>query len=233
MLMKMHETALRYLEVAAWMLGTLLLATYLGSRWWYAHGRDEGVAAFDEARGTIQRAPPAAEGVDVSTWSPERIERYRAAASTAGVPLAMLRIPALKLAVPVFDGTSEHNLNRGAGRIEGTAQPGGPGNLGIAAHRDGFFRALKDVQVGDLLVVERLHATDVYRIVSTTIVDPSDVSVLAPTLTSSVTLVTCYPFYFIGSAPQRFIVHAERVPSKRTPAGQKPAGVEGRVASGR
>ena len=139
----------------------------------------------------------------------------------------------MKLAVPVFDGTSEQNLNRGAGRIPGTARIGEPGNLGIAAHRDGFFRVLKDVRIGDVLLLERLGATDAYRIVSTVIVDPSDVSVLEPTATHSVTLVTCFPFYYVGSAPQRFIVHAQLSP-KKTPAGEKkPAGVEGRVALGR
>jgi sortase A len=169
----------------------------------------------------------------MSMWSRARVERYRESLRTAGVPLAVLRIPAVKLTVPVFEGTSEQNLNRGAGRIAGTAQIGELGNVGIAAHRDGFFRVLKDVQIGDLLVLERLGATDAYRIVSTTIVDPSDVSVLQPTATHSVTLVTCYPFYFVGSAPRRFIVHAQYVSSKKTPAGDMPAGVEDRVALGR
>jgi sortase A len=233
--------SLRYLEVAAWTLGTLLLATYAGAQWWYAHGRDEGIAAFAAARDEAMRSPLAsaarrdlsASRVDMSTWSPERIARYRESQRAPGVPLAVLRIPAVKLAVPVFDGTSEQNLNRGAGRIAGTAQIGEPGNVGIAAHRDGFFRALKDVQIDDLLLLERLGATDAYRIVSTRVVDPSDMSVLAPTATHSVTLVTCFPFYYVGSAPRRFIVHAERMSTKKTPAGKMPAGVEGRVAIGR
>lgn len=232
-----RQKSLRYLEVAAWTLGTLLVATYAGAQWWYAHGRDEGIAAFDAARGEALRSSPAAatgpDQVDMSTWSPQRVASYRESARAAGVPLAVLRIPAVKLAVPVFDGTSEQNLNRGAGRIAGTARIGEPGNVGIAAHRDGFFRVLKDVQIGDLLLLERLVATDAYRIVSTAVVDPSDVSVLEPTAMHSVTLVTCFPFYYVGSAPRRFIVHAQRVSAKKTPAGETPAGVEGRVAIGR
>jgi sortase A len=169
----------------------------------------------------------------MSTWSPARVARYREAERVPGVPLAVLRIPAVKLAVPVFDGTSEQNLNRGAGRIAGTAQVGEPGNVGIAAHRDGFFRALKDVHIDDVLLLERLDATDAYRIVSTAVVDPSDVSVLEPTATHSVTLVTCFPFYYVGSAPRRYMGRAELVSTKKTPAGEKPAGVEGRVALGR
>ena len=236
-----RQKSLLYLEVAAWTLGTLLVVTYAGAQWWYAHGRDEGIAAFDAARGEALRASRVAAAapdspasrVDMSAWSPDRIERYRESARTEAVPLAVLRIPALKLTVPVCDGTSEQTLNRGAGRIAGTARIGEPGNLGIAAHRDGFFRVLKDVQIGDVLLLEHLGATDTYRIVSTAVVDPADVSVLEPTATHSVTLVTCFPFYYVGSAPQRFIVHAQRVSAKKTPAGRKPAGVEGRVAVGR
>jgi sortase A len=230
----------RYLEFAAWTLGAVLTATYAGSRWWYAQGRSEGVAAFEELRaqvGPVERSPAAAgsaaESVDTSMWSATRVARYREAVPAREVPLAVLRIPTVKLAVPVFAGTSEQNLNRGAGWIEGTARLGEPGNVGIAAHRDGFFRVLKDVQIGDLLFLERLTGTDTYRIESTRIVDPSEVSVLEPTPRNAVTLVTCYPFYFVGSAPQRFVVHASFVRTKKTPAGQKPAGVESRVASGR
>jgi sortase A len=171
-------------------------------------------------------APASAEPVDMSKWSPERIAHYRDSLQVDAIPDAVLRIPSLNLVVPVFEGTSEDNLNRGAGRIPGTAQIGESGNIGIAAHRDGFFRVLKDVRVGHLLQLERLDGTDTYRIVSTTIVDPSDVSVLAATSTHAITLVTCYPFYFVGSAPQRFIVRAEKMP-----AGVKPAGDRSRVAS--
>ena len=221
-----RQNSLRRLELAAWTIGTLLLATYAGAQWWYAHARDEGIDAFDAARDHAVLASTAgvelaANRVDMSTWSPKRVASYHESARAAGVPLAVLRIPALKLAVPIFEGTSEQNLNRGAGRIEGTARIGEPGNVGIAAHRDGFFRVLKDVQIGDELLLERLDRTDSYRIVSTVIVDPSDVSVLEPTATHSVTLVTCFPFYYVGSAPRRFIVHAQLVSQKKTPAGEK------------
>lgn len=206
---------LRYLEVAGWTLGAFLLTTYIGSRWWYAQARDEAVAAFARTEQAIQPGPSDSTAVDMSTWSSVRVSRYREAARDSASAPALLRIDSLKLVVPVFEGTSEQNLNRGAGRIEGTAPLGEPGNIGIAAHRDGFFRVLKDVQLGDRLELERRGAVDTYRIVSITIVDPSDVSVLAPTATDSVTLVTCYPFYFVGSAPQRFIVRAERQHQKR------------------
>ena len=118
----------------------------------------------------------------------------------------MLTIPAIKLEVPIFDGTSEIALNRGLGRIEGTAGVGAAGNLGLAGHRDGFFRGLKDVQVGDAIDVESLEGTTRYRITELSIVEPTDVYVHAPTDSATLTLLTCYPFYFVGDAPQRYIV---------------------------
>lgn len=228
---------LRSIEILAWTAGVSMLVTYAGARSWYAHGREEGIASFDALRTELQGPSQAAAAqssrlaeatpVDMSTWSPARVARYRESLQARAIPQAVLRIPSLNLVVPVFEGTSEENLNRGAGRIEGTARIGEPGNVGIAAHRDGFFRVLKDAQIGDVLLLERLEATDAYRIVAMTIVEPSDVSVLAATATHSITLVTCYPFYYIGSAPQRFIVRAEK-----TPAGNVPAGDRSRVASG-
>jgi sortase A len=234
-------TKLRAVEIAAWSFGVLLLVLYAATRWWYAQARDDGVAAFAAARAEAaqvswQPAAPAARAapsVDMSMWSPERIVRFRESQPTANMPQAVLRIPSVKLVVPVYDGTSDQNLNRGAGRIEGTAHIGAPGNVGIAAHRDGFFRALKDVRVGDTLVLEHAAATDSYRIVATSIVDPTDVSVLEPTDTGTVTLVTCYPFYYVGSAPRRYIVRAQRVSmTEKAPAGESPAGAESRVVSG-
>jgi sortase A len=146
---------------------------------------------------------------DQTLWSPERIAAWRNVVNTPGAaPLAVLRIPRLRIEAPVLEGTDEIVLNRGLGHIDETAAPGADGNSGIAGHRDGFFRGLKDIVVGDVIELETLHGTDAYRVERTWIVNPEDVSVLDPTPTRSITLVTCYPFYFVGSAPQRFIVRA-------------------------
>ena len=115
---------------------------------------------------------------------------------------------------PLLEGTDDVTLNRGVGRIEGTAHPGEDGNLGIAGHRDSFFRVLKDIKVGDRVDLEGLERSDTYVVDQVEIVDPGDVSVLRPRSKPSLTLVTCYPFYFIGSAPRRYIVHALRQDSK-------------------
>ena len=109
-------------------------------------------------------------------------------------------------------------LDLAAGRIESTVAPGTtPGNVGIAAHRDGFFRVLKDIKEGDQLVLDTPVATEQYRVEWIRITTPTDVSVIAPTPGRAVTLVGCYPFYYNGAAPQRFIVRA--VPVSGSTAG--------------
>ena len=146
---------------------------------------------------------------DHSLWSVQRIKAY--ASSFAGdlePPLAVLRIPKLQLEVPVLNGTDELTLNRGVGRIAGTAFPGEEGNIGIAGHRDGFFRRLKSVAAGDAIELSTPRTTAVYRVQRIRITSPNDTSVLQPRSEPSLTLVTCYPFYFAGPAPKRYIVEA-------------------------
>jgi len=145
----------------------------------------------------------------MTLWSPGRVKAYRAALQMHAPPtLAILRIPRLKLEVPVYEGTTDAVLDLAAGLIEGTALPGTPGNVGIAAHRDGFFRVLKDLKEGDALLLDTPVAAEQYRVEWIRITSPDDVSVIDPTPAPAVTLVGCYPFYHVGSAPQRFIVRA-------------------------
>jgi len=147
--------------------------------------------------------------VDLSLWSNKRIKDYlQSLEEVTDTPQAVLRIPKLHLEVPVYEGTEEPVLNRGLGRIIGTAKLGEPGNTGIAGHRDGFFRSLKDIGPGDTLELVLPHRTDHYLVTKIIITNPDDVSVLEPSSAASLTLVTCYPFYFVGSAPQRYIVQA-------------------------
>jgi sortase A len=151
----------------------------------------------------------AASLVDTSLWSEKRIHAYQETlAQHFDEPLAVLRINRIHLEVPVFNGTDDRTLDRGVGRILGTALVGQPGNLGVAGHRDGFFRGLKDINVGDTVELETRGVVQSYTIDSIKIVSPSDVSVLSQDGANAITMVTCFPFYFIGSAPQRYIVHA-------------------------
>src|SRR5258707_15753651 len=133
----------------------------------------------------------------------------------ADLPHGIIFFRKIKLVVPVFNHTDDLTLNRGIGRILGTAQIGQLGNLGIAGHRDGFFRGLKDIGLDDIVELMRPGRTDRYVITQVQIVNPEDVSVLASTPTPTLTLVTCFPFYYVGNAPQRYVVTASYQTSRR------------------
>jgi sortase A len=146
---------------------------------------------------------------DFSLWSEQRIRNYQISLAQNFTPsIAILRIPRIHVEVPVLEGTDDLSLNRGVGHVIGTAYPGKSGNIAIAGHRDGFFRGLKDVGLGDTIDVVTPQGTETYVIDRITIVDPTDVSVLATSSRATLTLITCYPFYYIGSAPKRYIVQA-------------------------
>jgi len=122
--------------------------------------------------------------------------------------IGRLEIPSLDLAVMVREGADAKTLRKAVGHIPGTALPGRPGNVGLAGHRDTFFRVLSKVRAADGIEIETMTGNFRYVVESTRIVAPHDVSVLAPTTQQTLTLVTCYPFYYVGSAPKRFIVRA-------------------------
>jgi sortase A len=123
------------------------------------------------------------------------------------------RIEILRLGVSVIvvEGIGTAALRRAVGHIPGTGLPGHPGNVGIAAHRDTFFRPLRNIRNDDIITLTTVAGEFRYRVVSTKVVNPSDIAVLDPDGNEILTLVTCYPFYFVGSAPDRFIVRAERI----------------------
>jgi len=201
----------RLLERALWTAGILLVTAYAVHRGTGLMRARADVARVVSARAAFSVAPPNTQEQD---WSEKRINMWRIAETAhTAAPLGVLRIGRLKIEVPILAGTSDVVLDRGVGHIEDTAAPGTPGNIGIAGHRDGFFRPLKDIALGDKLDVETVTGRSTYRVEKIWIVNPDDVSVLDPTETASVTLVTCYPFYFIGSAPQRLIVRAIAVAS--------------------
>jgi sortase A len=228
--------ALKRLETGLLVSGGLLLAVFFVIKGWSLSQSRSGIEAFEEARAAAQATDTVGQAVvalpadqvsvagvestepaltpDFTLWSADRVAAYEAArkdSGTADAPLAVLRIDHLDIEVPVFDGAEEYNLNRGVARIIGTARVGENGNLGIAGHRDGFFRPLKDIELGDTFELETWHGTEHYRVASIDIVDPEELSVLAPSEDPTITLVTCYPFYFVGNAPQRFIVKGEKL----------------------
>jgi sortase A len=137
--------------------------------------------------------------------------------------LGRIEIPRLDVRATIREGAEEDTLAHAVGHIPSTALPGEMGNAGFAGHRDTFFRALRNVRRNDRIVVSTLDGTYEYLVTSTKIVSPNDVSVLKASAGRELTLVTCYPFYYIGSAPRRFIVHATQVTA--TPQ-QPPAAIK-------
>jgi sortase A len=131
-------------------------------------------------------------------------------APAAGL-IGRLDIPRLDISVIVIEGVRAATLRRAVGHIPGTALPGQQGNVGISGHRDTFFRPLRNIRREDMVTLTTLAGEFRYRVVSTSIVRPDNIAVLNPTENQVLTLVTCYPFYFVGPAPTRFIVRAERI----------------------
>lgn len=215
---------LRIAERGLLFLGLLLIAVFSLA---YAHrfvmlhaAMTEFEIQKPEPSKEMQRSDPAlrdqkdinavsqAQKTRSSTRLVRRTKLSEAILGVSSKPLAVLRIPRLEMAVPVLEGTDEVTLNRGAGRIAGTAYPGEDGNIGIAGHRDGVFRPLKDIAPGDLVELVTTSGTVVYAVDRVRIARPSDVSALQPRTKPSLTLVTCYPFYFVGHAPERYVVEA-------------------------
>ena len=207
---------LRQVERLLLVAGVLLLVIYVAARVHRAVLSKADLQTF-KAKARVPVAGPRGVALtttvpDFSLWSEKRVKQYQESLAAQFSPaMGILRIPKIDVEVPLLEGTDDLSLNRGVGHVAGTANPGDDGNVAIAGHRDGFFRGLKDVAVGDKIELVTLQTTDTYVIDNITIVDPSDVSVLRPRSRSSLTLITCYPFYFIGSAPQRYIVQASIV----------------------
>jgi sortase A len=125
-----------------------------------------------------------------------------------GDVLGRMDIPSLGVSVAVLQGTNSRMLRLGAGHIKDTALPGEPGNIGIAGHRDTFFRGLKDIHQKDEIQLQTATGLFRYEVDWARVVTPEDTGVLAPSTDSVLTLVTCYPFYLVGPAPNRFVVRA-------------------------
>src|SRR5262249_2881270 len=202
------KTILRVGQKILICVGVALLVVYALARVDNAATTYAAVRNFEDGEAhSAAKAEP--RTVDYSLWSAVRIKAYKEGLKRETEPaIALLKIPKLRIVAPIMEGIGDLALNVGVGRIPGTARPGEPGNLGLAGHRDGFFRGLKDIAKGDTIEVVTKGKTDVYAVDSVTIVKPADVNVLRASATPSVTLVTCYPFYFVGNAPQRYIVHA-------------------------
>jgi sortase A len=189
---------LRWLERAMFLAGVACVAwvflTWKEASFYQLYARTELRELIDAARGPDDEgtsAPPALRLIETV--------------------IGQLDVPRLDFSVVAVEGDGDSALRLAAGHLPDTPLPWQPGNASFAGHRDTFFRALRKLRVGDDLTLTTTHGTFRYRVARTLVVEPSDLSVLDPENGTALTLITCYPFTYLGDAPQRFIVQAERV----------------------
>jgi sortase A len=197
------KTSLRWIQRAFLCAGILAIgycAFVLGDAWLFQHRESQRLERLLHDR---QNAPVIPEAAPVSASTQPMIG--------ADGLIGRIEIPRLHVSVVVVEGIDKPTLRRAVGHIPGTALPGQIGNIGIAAHRDTYFRPLRDIRRDDVVTLTTLRGDYRYGVVWTKIVKPEDVAVMDPDGTEILTLITCYPFYFVGSAPSRFIVRAKRV----------------------
>jgi sortase A len=185
----------RPLGIAGW----LLTAVGIAALTWWGLAMIEARLAQQRAREALRTVPPISTIESGPVWRPR------------GAVLAELSIPRLHMSTMVLHGTDPHTLRLALGHIENTAFPGEPGNVAIAGHRDSFFRPLERVRIGDEIFLEIPQGRLAYRVSSVRVVGATDLSVLAPTSSPALTLVTCYPFWALGHAPDRFVVRASLI----------------------
>lgn len=198
----------RRAETALWLIGVALLggaiATTVRSRVYQARqGR-----AFSDLEGRRAASTPGPETQPASTF------QGAAAAGPDADPLVLgrIEIPRIGVSAIVREGDDQATLSVAVGRIPGTARPGERGNMALAGHRDSFFRELRHIRRSDVIRFRTRETGYEYRVDSTEVVGPGETRVLAPTGNAILTLVTCFPFGYVGSAPDRFIVRATRLP---------------------
>jgi sortase A len=165
---------------------------------------------------TGYHAPPAVKSLPSEHAATGAETPAQPPALSEGALMGRVEIPRLNLSAIVKQGVEQSTLSHAVGHVPSTQGPGAVGNFAIAAHRDTLFRALKDIKQGDIVTFQSTSGTFDYEVISTKIVKPTDVSVLRPDGGQKLlTMITCYPFYYVGSAPKRFIVTARLV--KQTP----------------
>jgi len=161
-----------------------------------------------ELEGLLTHRRVTTEGIDRTV--PSVLQNPLPTAVASGL-IGRIEVTRLGMSAIVMEGTSRTTLRRAIGHIAGTALPGQPGNVGLSGHRDTFFRQLQNIRQDDIVTFTTMSGEFRYRVVSTRVVAPTEISVLEPGGDEILTLVTCYPFYYAGPAPNRFIVRAQRV----------------------
>ena len=184
----------------------LLLVIGLVALGWFATGE---ISAAREQAALSRELEAARQKAAVTAAAPASVTRRPPPALATRALVGRIEVPRLRLSAMAREGVDVRTLRGSVGHVPGTAMPGAPGNAAFAAHRDTFFRPLAGIRQGDAVLITTPAGVHRYTVIGTRVVQPSDVSVLRSGNRSQLTLVTCYPFDFVGSAPQRFIVQAE------------------------
>lgn len=186
-----------------------------------------GYSLYEVASGRIYQAWRGRDLDRVLDSLPPQPAPHRAIVYDQGSAIGRLEVPRIGLSVVVLEGSDAGTLRLGVGRVRNSSLPGEPGNVVLAGHRDTFFRSLREIRKGDQLSLRTPEGTFPYTVDWTTVVNPKDTSVIKPTPSPALTLVTCYPFSYVGSAPQRFIVRAMPAGTMSTtgppPAARRPS----------
>lgn len=222
---------IKFIQRTLRIIGVFCIAIFLTSKWHQYQGHQQSVDianqliakahADDNSVFPLHGKPEQAPDLTVqsipqtipnmSDWSQGRIEQYSSSQTDSAI-LGLLSIPKIDLSVAIFDGVDEAKLNRGVGRVLKTSELDGHNNLSLAGHRDSFFRKLGHLKVGDTIQVTDINGNQYqFAISQTWIVSPDHVEILKPTGKQSITLITCYPFYYVGNAPERYIVRADLI----------------------
>jgi sortase A len=208
----MNKSRLRWLERALLLIGLLCLGAYAYA--WadakYTQYKEEKILEEALARQQAQ-ATPAAESDALGAFQEAGLPKPPREPGPEGSLVGRIEISRLGVSAIVLEGVDKKTLRRGVGRIPGTSVPGEEGNVGLAAHRDSFFRGLRDIRKNDIVTLKTVEGTFSYQVDWTEVVLPQDTHVLDETEGPAITLVTCYPFNYVGPAPKRFIVRARQV----------------------
>jgi sortase A len=202
----------RVMSLVLVVIGVVLLGYVTGQYWGMYRSQKNLEAEWQRQAATTSSTETAASGVpgkasDSVPVSPDRV-------------LTRLEIPKIQMDAIVVEGASRHDLSEGPGHMKETAQPGETGNAVITAHRDTFFRHIYELNKGDQIQVRRRGRTFTYEVTGKRIVMPEDISVIKPTTNPQLTLITCYPTYYIGPAPKRLVVFSKLIQSDGQPVNQ-------------
>jgi sortase A len=207
-----RRLVLRWIERALLGVGAACLAWYTAAAWrahtYQAH--QQAIAERSTLPGDPASQPRGTSGI--TPGRPARAVPAPASGVAPGSPIGSLEIARVHLLASIVEGDDDASLEIAVGHLPDTPMPWEEGNSAFAAHRDTFFRPLRNVRPADEVRLATSHGDFRYRVVKTMIVNPEDLWVLDPTARPTVTLITCYPFNYVGHAPQRYVVRAERIP---------------------